>query len=391
MNKINVVNKVRSEESVLLNSGFYNMMKDYNLISDSPDALKVAIFNFNDIVDNSPYAISERERIQSQPDNVKIIVDYSVEAIGNDSVGHINGIFETLNKTGFLLTSNSLCKELKPQQNITPLNVEYFEWQIINNDAIQAKKFDKPIKDTKHKSFLYVTGSPKIGRFMMTGALHMENLLKDSYYSFITRDMYTGDDIYPSNIFSFNRSNGIISQFVKSLSEFLKTYIFYTYRLSELEETILGSQSYVPWAGHNEARVLKRYMDITNFSLVVETMWVENSFGVPNDIVFFTEKTYRCLLYGHPFVIFGKQNSIRELRKKGYRTYDRIINHDYDDIDSPIERLQELIAEIKRLINVDWSKHHKYIVEVQEHNKKLVNNRQADFFQNNDLRRLFNE
>lgn len=55
---------------------------------------------------------------------------------------------------------------------------------------------------------------------------------------------------------------------------------------------------------------------------------------------FLTEKTYKCLKFGQPFVIFGPQHSLQTLRDRGYRTFDHCIDHGYDNISDNTERYQ---------------------------------------------------
>jgi len=62
--------------------------------------------------------------------------------------------------------------------------------------------------------------------------------------------------------------------------------------------------------------------------LVLETLFdVDQSGGS-----FLTEKTYKCLKFGQPFVIIGPVGSLEVLRQSGYRVFDHAIDNRYDTI-----------------------------------------------------------
>lgn len=62
--------------------------------------------------------------------------------------------------------------------------------------------------------------------------------------------------------------------------------------------------------------------------LVLETLFdVDQSGGT-----FLTEKTFKCLKFGQPFVIIGPVGSVAALRRLGYRVFDHVIDHSYDTI-----------------------------------------------------------
>lgn len=69
--------------------------------------------------------------------------------------------------------------------------------------------------------------------------------------------------------------------------------------------------------------------------------------------VFLTEKTFKVLKHGQPFVIAGTAGSIAQLRRMGYRCFDSVIDHSYDQITDNTQRWRQLLAEIKRLHSSD--------------------------------------
>jgi hypothetical protein len=86
---------------------------------------------------------------------------------------------------------------------------------------------------------------------------------------------------------------------------------------------------------------------------VIETLFdVDQSGGA-----FLTEKTYKCLKFGQPFVIAGAAGSLRALRDAGYRVFDGLIDNSYDTIVDNTQRwlaVKDTIAKIKSQHMHSW-------------------------------------
>jgi len=79
---------------------------------------------------------------------------------------------------------------------------------------------------------------------------------------------------------------------------------------------------------------------------------------VPYNSSFITEKSYKPFLMMQPFIQFGDVNNIEVLRRKGFRTFDRWINHDYDKEPDHKTRMIKFLAELDRLHSMSdewWS------------------------------------
>jgi len=56
--------------------------------------------------------------------------------------------------------------------------------------------------------------------------------------------------------------------------------------------------------------------------------------GENTEYMFHTEKTFRSILFGNPFLVLGNRNQNDNLRKYGIGLYSKIFNYDFDDSDS---------------------------------------------------------
>jgi hypothetical protein len=101
-------------------------------------------------------------------------------------------------------------------------------------------------------------------------------------------------------------------------------------------------------AAHNDHRHINTDLYTQSYChLVVETLFdVDQSGGS-----FLTEKTWKCMKFGQPFVIIGPAGSLEVLRRSGYRVFDHAIDNDYDTIEDNTERylaVRQTIAKIQQ-------------------------------------------
>jgi hypothetical protein len=82
-----------------------------------------------------------------------------------------------------------------------------------------------------------------------------------------------------------------------------------------------------------------KWYSSTYFTMVIETS--------QTDSVFITEKTFKPIMYGHPFMIYGSKNTLSTLQKYGFNTFPELFNELYDEIDDPSERAKFIVEQIK--------------------------------------------
>jgi len=121
----------------------------------------------------------------------------------------------------------------------------------------------------------------------------------------------------------------------------------------------------------------------TWFTLVSET-----GFEYPHS--FRTEKTWKPILAGHPFVICANAGFYRDLRNLGFRTFDHLIDESFDSIIDGKSRLDKLIDTVKWLCDQDlaefWQQtrdiclyNHERALELHTSLKKNFTQRFLDF------------
>jgi hypothetical protein len=72
--------------------------------------------------------------------------------------------------------------------------------------------------------------------------------------------------------------------------------------------------------------------------------------------VFITEKTYKPIKFGQPFLIAGCAGTLAELRCRGYDVFDDVIDNHYDTVLDNTQRWFALRSSIQKLLNSDLKK-----------------------------------
>jgi hypothetical protein len=81
------------------------------------------------------------------------------------------------------------------------------------------------------------------------------------------------------------------------------------------------------------------------FNIVLETHFdADNSGGA-----FLTEKTFKPIKHGQPFIIVGAPGSLAALRKLGYCTFDHVIDTSYDTVQDNTKRWIQVRAAIEQI------------------------------------------
>jgi hypothetical protein len=108
---------------------------------------------------------------------------------------------------------------------------------------------------------------------------------------------------------------------------------------------------------HNDHRSVPLHLYHQSYcNLVIETLFDADASGG----VFLTEKTFKAIKFGQPFVIIGTAHSLHTLRQQGYRVFDHVIDNHYDNITNNTRRWIALRNTIQQIRSQDM---HKWFLE----------------------------
>ena len=83
----------------------------------------------------------------------------------------------------------------------------------------------------------------------------------------------------------------------------------------------------------------------TQLEIVLETLF-------DDDRIQLTEKSLRPIACGHPFMLASTLGSLEYLRSYGFETFGPYINESYDAVLDPAERIQFIVAEMRRIASL---------------------------------------
>jgi hypothetical protein len=192
-----------------------------------------------------------------------------------------------------------------------------------------------PVTDlTRQYDFTALNRIHKWWRGSIMSDLHADGLLSNSQWSYNTT-VTDGDRPEDNPINLYN-----IPGWPEKLNSFLSNGPYYCDGPNEV--------------AHNDHRSINTDLYLNSYChIVIETLFdVDQSGGA-----FLTEKTYKCVKFGQPFVIVGAVGSLQALRDAGYRVFDGLIDNRYDTIVDNTQRwmaVKNTIAKIKSQDMHSW-------------------------------------
>ena len=124
----------------------------------------------------------------------------------------------------------------------------------------------------------------------------------------------------------------------------------------------------------------KKYYEDTYFSIVTETLaWKEHSCGGITTGRALSEKTFKPILFKHPFMLISLPRSLQLLRDLGYKTFSECIDESYDTEQDDSKRVYMVAKEAERLCNLSTSELKDFLKigrEITNYNFEVLKNKQ---------------
>ena len=102
----------------------------------------------------------------------------------------------------------------------------------------------------------------------------------------------------------------------------------------------------------------------TYFSLVTETV-----FNYPYS--FRTEKIWKPVAVGHPWIAVANQGFYRDMHSLGFRTFDHVVDESFDAIDNSQDRIERVAEVVEDLCQQDLASFYKECYNVCKYNQEL--------------------
>lgn len=101
------------------------------------------------------------------------------------------------------------------------------------------------------------------------------------------------------------------------------------------------------------------------FSLVSETIY-------DYPWTFRTEKIFKPILAGHPFIVASNVGYYQSLRRAGFKTFQHLIDERFDLTDDPAQRLQEIVEQVQDICAQGPEEFARAAKDVCEYNKEFL-------------------
>jgi len=218
-----------------------------------------------------------------------------------------------------------------------------------------------PLLKKKYK-FLNLNKRPRIHRSLLIAWMEYLKIAHHGYISWPLTHGRTLDDLTTDLMYSCGL------KFFPSIEQHVRN-----------GQKIIGNypdsdQAFGNWIATNECQLtdwlssVPLYDDV-DFEIVNETH--HQNIG---DNVFLTEKTFRAIYMGVPFMICGNPGSLDLLRILGYKTFPSAFDEQYDKIMSPVLAINYIVEEVCKYTDINSPPGgfaHDEILQATNHNQQL--------------------
>lgn len=222
---------------------------------------------------------------------------------------------------------------------------ELFYWRnsVVWNDQPQIG--GEPHEFRRNKDFTLLSRVHKWWRATIVGYLYKQGMLNNSYWS------YGNVDINDQYI-----DNPIEHWQIPWLKDWTHKFVAQgPYTCDQLNQEQHNSHwMFVP----------EHFVD-SYCHIVLETFFdVDGS-----NACFISEKIFKPIRHGQPFVVFGAPYTLKTLRSLGYRTFDQCIDNGYDEIQNNTDRFAAGVETVRQLKHIDLHKWYQQALPDIEYNR----------------------
>ena len=239
---------------------------------------------------------------------------------------------------------------------LAQLATEYIPWYMYD----RTNSTRPYIPGKRSKTFFALNRRMHEHRCLMITLMNKENLLDKFYMSFPSHHVGTNETFFEKT------SNGY--------SELLNQYGLTIDDIKKVESKLpltLDIQDWNPYPLPITSGKLNRFYENSLVSVVAETYFYSN-------VIHLTEKTFKPIINHHPFIMVSAPHTLKVIKSFGFKTFDSIIDENYDAIENHHDRFNAIVDIIKDMSSWSLKKiaktTHK-IKEIVDYNYDLIHSR----------------
>lgn len=276
--------------------------EDLNFFSWYPDIFDIVEYeSVGDLLSSNDVILLTKDILKKYgiPDCNKIFILSMLQEGTNTVLDTLYGYKWSDQKTWpFILSSGDL------SNNIDHFNVDIFKFILGNTTDIldqRDSKICESIFEKRNKPFLFnfLNGVNRPHRSSLIEKLNKKGLLEKSLWSALYDKKFLPDD--------------------------------YCFQVNK-DTVVNGKYMFNDWP---DGQLFSNIFEDSYFSLVTET-----NFFLPYS--FRTEKIYKPVKVGHPFIAVANYGFYRDLRNLGFKTFNHLIDESFDLIDNNDDRLSRI-------------------------------------------------
>lgn len=266
-------------------------------------------------------------------DNIKLILDVA----GTATVEVQDNIIQAFDSRDINELSYMDDNMKKLSRTGYPRIIESNTWEWLFIDRLISNKTDyltKYLEKTdKSHSYLYLNSNQRTHRYMMYKAAEFLNIKQDSIHSFRLFDTL---DNYKNEYY---------------FRDFLEeSYIPLTDELQQFKEYLISNPNADPIDLPNDDG-FKELVNTDFFSAILqidEKNISDTYFSLVTETGNLSEKTFKLIYFGHPFIIVGAIGVIQDLKELGYKTFDCVFDESYDYMPMGAEKILFIANQVKQ-------------------------------------------
>lgn len=313
----------------------YNWLRDPIVICHDQEPLNFDQRSFDPKI-YKQYWLTRNKSLDEK--HIDMLLDIIENVYGNDPriANQLRTVIPTYISHAMLLHSEQNSQEVEKFKHCGFIPVYYWSHAIIARDWYRYAEHDRELRNqtpTKNTFLVYCRdwSDGREYRLKFLELLARNSLQNSSTVSFMT-----------------NNSNGV-------------SYVDYVpvnpnFNINPECIKHLPNNTY---SADESARYVANDFVTHNVSVVLETMFDDQR-------VHLTEKIFRPIACGHPFILAAGPASLKYLRDYGFKTFSPWIDESYDLEPSSIKRLEMIVNSMKKINSLTGTQQEEFLAEVQQ-------------------------
>jgi hypothetical protein len=256
-----------------------------------------------------------------------------------------------------------------------------------------AKKFKK--------RFIFLNRNWQQERLITFIDLHRRGVTENSYFSFFnSKNVYSNPE-HPHEFYTLKEINQTVRENLDRIKTTNNSWakLLDEYWNDNQKEIVSG----MPYLLENESNEIPGRSGQQVISNTLQDAFVNSAISLvsetnnreANNIHFqCTEKTYKSMIYRHPFFVYATQNQLERTRSYGFKTFSHIFDESYDILETPWERIYHINNQVESLNKLSDTEFKKIVfrtVNETAHNYSMLMKKLSNLKENIKYSKFNNE